>query len=128
ATSTGTQLGEPVIAGSGLVVHLERQQSFHFDPSTSIRFSDRGHFDLSADYLRAWFSESLPGQVGFQSAAATAGVGYAASQRSDLSLRLSYTGFMPEGTAPNSRHGAVFGEWEYQESTILHFYARAGVW
>ncbi|HEY2590697.1 MAG TPA: hypothetical protein VGI35_03815 [Steroidobacteraceae bacterium] len=127
ATFPGEQLGVPAVAGSGLVVHLERQQSAHIDPSTSIRFSDRGHLDLSADYLKAWFSQSLPGQVGFQSASATAGVGYAASQRSDLALRATYIGYMPEGSAPNSRHGAVFSEWNYQESTILRFYARAGV-
>ena len=127
ATFPNVQLGEPAVTGSGLVVHLERQQSVHFDPSTSIRFSDRGHFDLSADYLKAWFSQTLPGQVGFQSIAATAGVGYAASQRSDVAVRAQYIGYEPEGNAPNSRHGTVFGEWNYAESTILRFYARAGV-
>ncbi len=126
ATFPGVQLGEPVISGSGLIVHLERQQSLHLDPSTSIRFTERGHLDLSADYYRAWFSQSLPGQVGFQSVSGTVGAGYAASQRSDLSLRGTYTAFEPEGTVPSARHGALVGEWDYRESTVMHFYVRAG--
>lgn len=127
ATFPGVQLGEPVVSPSGYVVQLERQQSFTFDPTTSIRFSDRGHVDLSADYYRAWFSQSLPGQVGFESASGGAGIGYDATQRSDVSLRGTYTDFIPQGDVPSARHGGLDGEWDYKESTILHFYVRAGV-
>lgn len=126
ATFPGVGLGEPVITGSGVIVALERQQSLHLDPSTTFRFSQRGHLDLSADYYRAWFSESLPGQVSFQSASGSAGVGYSATQRSDLSLRGAYTEFDPGGSEPNARHSSLLGEWDYRESTILQFYMRAG--
>jgi len=127
ASFPGVELGQPVISGSGIVVKLERQQSFHFDPATSIRFSDRGHLDLSADYYKAWFSQSLVGQVGFQSAAGTVGVGYEASQRSDVSLRGSFTDFLPQGDVPGARHAGLDGEWDYRESSIMHLYMRAGV-
>lgn len=126
ADFTGVGLGEPVISNSGVVEHLERQQNLQLDPSSTIRISDRGHIDLSADYYRAWFSQSLPGQVGFQSVTGSAGVGYEASQLSVLSLRGSYTDFMPQGGLPGARHGGIDGEWDYTESSILRVYVRAG--
>lgn len=127
ASFPGVQLGQPVVSGSGVVVALERQQSLNLDPSTSIQLSQRGHLDLSADYLKNWFSQSLPGQVSFQSVDGAVGIGYAASQLSDLSLRASYVAFQPGGTQASARHGGLDGQWEYRESNILHFYARAGV-
>jgi len=126
ATFPGVQLGQPSVSGTGIVYSLERQQSFTFDPSTTIRFSDRGHVDLSADYFKAWYSQSVQGQVGFQSAVGGLGIGYAASQRSDVSLRATYTDFLPEGDVPGAHHTVVGGEWDYTESTLLRFYARAG--
>lgn len=126
ATFPGVQLGEPVISNSGVIEQLERQQSLRLYPTTSIQWSQRGYLDLGADYYKAWFSESLPGQVGFQSITGTAGLRYELSQRSALSLRGSYTHFDPEGGQPSARHGGLDGEWTYSESTILQFYLRAG--
>ncbi|MGH8220021.1 MAG: hypothetical protein ACREUT_15880 [Steroidobacteraceae bacterium] len=127
ATFPGVELGQPVVSGSGVIVQLERQQSLNLAPSTSIQFSQRGHVDLSVDYDRAWFSQNQAGQIAFQSVSGTAGVGYIASQRSDLSLRGNYISFDPGGTEPSAKHSGLDGEWDYRESTILHFYARAGV-
>ncbi len=126
ATFPGVELGQPVISNSGLIEHLERQQTAEFDPSTSLRFSQRGHLDLSADYYRAWFSQSVPGQVPFQSVTGTVGMGYEVSQRSDVSLRGSYAAFEPGGSDPSARHAGIDGEWDYTESKILRVYARAG--
>ncbi|MGH8258808.1 MAG: hypothetical protein ACREUG_03860 [Steroidobacteraceae bacterium] len=126
ATFAGVPLGQPVISNSGEVAQIERQQTVSLDPSTSLRWSERGHLDLGADYYRAWFSANVPGQLPFQSATGSVGVGYEVSQRSDLSVRGSYTAFEPEGITPSARHGGIDGQWDYIESTILHLYLRAG--
>ncbi len=126
ATFPGLSLGEPVVAESGYVEQLERQQTVHLFPSTSYQWSERDHLDLSADYYRAWFSSSVPDQVGFQSFAGAVGMDYDATPRSTLSVRGQYVYFEPQGDTPSARHGGLDGEWDFKQTSILSFYVRAG--
>ncbi len=126
AAFPGVSLGQPVIAESGYVEQLERQQTVHLFPSTSYQWSERDHLDLSADYYRAWFSSSVPDQVGFQSFSGTAGMEYDASQRSTLSVRGQYVDFEPQGGLQSARHGGLDGEWDFKQTSIVSFYIRAG--
>ncbi len=126
STFPSVGLGQPVLGESGFVEELERQQTWHLFPTTSLQLTPRDSLQIGADYYHVSFSSSVPNQVGFQSATGTLGTTYQVSQRSSLSLTGQYADFIPQDNYPNAHHGGLDGEWDYQESTVLHFYIRAG--
>ncbi len=119
-------LGQPVVGASGYVEELERQQTWHLFPSTSLQLTPRDSLQIGVDYYHIGFSSSVPDQVGYQSVAGTLGMTYQATQRSSLSVTGQYSDFIPEDNYPGAHHGGLDGEWDYQESQVLRFYIRAG--
>ncbi len=126
STFPGVGLGQPVIGASGYVEELERQQTWHLFPATSLQLTQRDSLQIGVDYYHVGFSSSVPNQVGFQSVAGTLGTTYQATPRSSLSFTGQYSDFIPEDNYPGAHHGGLDGEWDYQESKVLRFYIRAG--
>jgi hypothetical protein len=116
-TEPGTTLAAPA--------NNLRQNLGSLTPSYTLQMTPRTSLQLNADYTDSAFNRSLPGYVGYENAAGSAGLVLAASPISSFTLRATGADFRPDSGRTADTSGAEV-QWDGKYSETKQYYLRIG--
>ena len=121
----GLGVAEP---GTTLVIPGSiRQNLGYLSPSYTLAMTQRSSLDLSVGYTDATFSQQVQGgYVNYQNVTGSAGLVYAASLASSLTVRAIGQDFRP-GLGPTSHTYGAELQWDGKFSETKQYYLRLGV-
>jgi hypothetical protein len=127
ATFPGVGLGETVGGESGRVQILNRQKLGRFAPKWDYQLDPRYKLHLDLEYSKVTYDKTLFEQVGYQNLDGQLGLEFQTSLRSMFTLRGTGARFTPAAGGADTNTYGLEGQWDFQRSQIMHFYARVGV-
>jgi len=127
ANFNGVGLGEIVGTGSNRVTVTDRRQFERVAPSMTYDFTQREHFLANLEYENASFSKNdVFQQIGYKDYDGSVGMGFDATQRSNVAITLNGARFLPDGGAGDTTSYGLSSQWTWRRSQVQQVYVRGG--
>jgi hypothetical protein len=124
-TAVGAGLGQ-IEPGTTLVTPGNiRQNLGSLSPSYTLQMTPRTSLQLNAGYTDSTYSRSLPAYVEYKNATGSAGLVFAASPTSSVTLRATGADFRPDSGRTAGTAGAEV-QWDGKYSETKQYYLRIG--